>query len=102
MDLKYGYIAGIDRFFFQLLIIDVYDKEIVGYHLVLSATAKDASRALTSALRKRGFNPGVKLPVIRTDNGPQFTAKVFKKTCDTWRLEHERIPVKTPNMNAYV
>jgi len=42
------------------------------------------------------------LPVIRTDNGPQFTAKIFNKTCDNWKLEHERIPVKSPNMNAYI
>jgi len=65
-DLKYGYIAGTDQFFFQLSIIDVFDKEVVGYHLGLSATAKDACRVLTSALIKRGFRPGMKLPIIRT------------------------------------
>lgn len=37
MDLKYGYIAGIDRFFFMMSIIDVYDRCIVGYHIGLNA-----------------------------------------------------------------
>jgi putative transposase len=44
----------------------------------------------------------MKLPVIRTDNGPQFISKLFKETCNSWNIEHERIPVKTPNMNAYI
>lgn len=102
MDVKYGYITGTGQFFFQISAIDVFDRSIVGYHLGLSATAKDACRVLINALRKRNLMPGMKLPVIRTDNGPQFIAKLFKKTCDSWNIEHERIPVKTPNMNAYI
>lgn len=102
MDLKYGYIFGTNKFFFQLSIIDVYDRQIVGYHLGLSATAKDACQVLTNSLKTRGLKPGMQLPVIRTDNGPQFTAKLFKKTCDELYIEHERIPVKSPNMNAYI
>lgn len=66
MDLKYGYIEGMGRFFFQLSLIDVYDR------------------------------------LVRTDNGPQFTAKIFEETCWKWKLTHERIPVKSPNMNAYI
>ncbi|MCF8011715.1 MAG: IS3 family transposase [Clostridiales bacterium] len=102
MDLKYGYIDGTGQFFFQLSIIDVFDRTVVGYHLGLSAKAKDACRILEEALRTRGFKPGMKLPVIRTDNGPQFTAKRFEKTCSKWQIKHERIPVKTPNLNAYI
>jgi putative transposase len=46
MDIKYGYIAGTDEFFFQLSVIDVFDRSIVDYHLGLSCTAKDACRVL--------------------------------------------------------
>jgi len=102
MDLKYGYINGTGQFFFQISIIDVFDRAIVGYHLGLSATAKDACRVLENALRKRGLKPGMTLPLIRTDNGPQFIAKIFEETCSKWQIEHERIPVKTPNMNAFI
>lgn len=84
MDIKYGYIAGTGQFFFQLSAIDVFDRSIVGYHVGLSATAKDACRVLINALKKRNLTPGVKMPVIRTDNGPQFIAKLFKETCDKW------------------
>lgn len=44
----------------------------------------------------------MELPIIRTDNGPQFTAKIFAKMCKTLKLTHQRIPVKTPNMNAHI
>jgi putative transposase len=50
MDIKYGYIAGTDEFFFQLSVIDVFDRSIIDYHLGLSCTAQDACRVLKSAL----------------------------------------------------
>lgn len=54
MDLKYAYIPGIDRFFFIMSIIDVYDRCIVGYHIGLRALAVDALRVLRQALIARG------------------------------------------------
>jgi len=102
MDLKYGYILGTKQFFFQLSVIDVFDRSIIDYHLGLSATATDAGRVLESPLEKRGLKPGGNLPVIRTDDGPQFIAKDFRKVCSKWKIEHERIPVKSPNLNAYI
>jgi putative transposase len=53
MDVKYGYIAGMDRFFFQLSVIDVFDREVIAYHLGLRCTAKDAVRVLRTAASKR-------------------------------------------------
>ena len=102
MDLKYGYIEGMGWFFFQLSLIDVFDRSVIDYHLGLSATAKDARAVLINSLNKRNLKPGMELPIIRTDNGPQFTAKIFEETCWKWKLTHERIPVKSPNMNAYI
>lgn len=103
MDVKYGYIAGVDRFFFQLSIIDVFDREIIAYHLGLSCTAKDAVRVTKRAMAERQLtaSDNCKL-VLRTDNGPQFIAHAFAGTCEELGITHERIPVKTPNMNAYI
>jgi putative transposase len=42
------------------------------------------------------------LPMIRTDNGPQFVSHVFEETCLKLQVEHERIPPKTPNKNAHI
>src|SRR5699024_7286707 len=42
------------------------------------------------------------IPVIRTDNGPQFISHHFEAFCDDYNIEHERIPPRTPNMNAHI
>lgn len=51
---------------------------------------------------KRGlYNKETNL-VIRSDNGPQFISNKFQDTCKELKLEHERIPFKTPNKNAHI
>lgn len=101
MDVKYGYITGTDQFFFQLSLIDVFDRSIIDYHLGLSCKSKDAARVLKNSLSKRNLAKGMILPKIRTDNGPQFTSNLFEETVKELGVVHERIPVKTPNMNAH-
>ncbi|MFC8638725.1 IS3 family transposase [Heyndrickxia sporothermodurans] len=102
IDIKYGYIEGEDRFFFVLSIIDVYDRSIVEYYMGLSCTAKDLKQTLLRALFKRRQINEREKPVIRTDNGPQFISHTFEEFCKKYTLEHERIPPKTPNMNAHI
>lgn len=100
MDIKYGYVDGIDRFFFVLNIIDVFDRTIVGYYRGSRCEAKDACQTLGEALRQRVTTS--ELPIIRTDNGPQFVSTLFGDMCESLGIVHERIPPKTPNMNAYI
>ncbi|GAW93539.1 integrase core domain-containing protein [Calderihabitans maritimus] len=81
---------------------NVFDRMIIDYHIGLSCTAADASRVVKNALRKRGLYKGAKMPKLRTDNGPQFIAEKFQETCEKLEIIHERIPVKTPNLNAHI
>jgi putative transposase len=101
MDIKYGYVVGRERFFFVLSIIDVFDRVIVDYYHGSVCEAKHACQTLKQALESR-LQAGDDLPVIRTDNGPQFVSALFGDLCERMNLEHERIPPKTPNMNAYI
>lgn len=101
MDIKYGYVAGRDRFFFLLSIIDVFDRAIVSYYRGSECKATHAIQVLGKALESR-IQPGESLPTIRTDNGPQFVSALFGDMCESWGILHERIPPKTPNMNAYI
>lgn len=102
-DIKYGYVAGVDRFFYIQSIIDVYDREIIDYHIGLSCEGEDAAATLVRALMKRRlFEEDVKKPIIRSDNGPQFISHKFEDTCQEVAVEHERIPCKTPNKNAHI
>jgi putative transposase len=52
IDLKYGYIHGTRRFFFQISVIDAFDKEIIDSHIGLTAKAQDAIRVVKNAVRK--------------------------------------------------
>ncbi len=100
IDLKYGYVQGAQQFFYQISIIDIFDRTIVESHIGLKAQAKDAARIVKIAAQKRNIQPGQL--VIRSDNGPQFRAKAFVNTLDKLGITHERIPINSPNLNAYI
>ena len=102
IDIKYGYIAGEKRFFYLMAIIDVYDRVIVDYHIGLSCEGIHAAHILERALWKRKLTNSQTRPVIRTDNGPQFISHAFEEACKKLSIEHERIPPKTPNLNAHI
>lgn len=100
-DIKYGYVAGRDRFFFVFSIIDVFDRVIVAHYRGAGCEAVHICQALGRAIEGR-LQSGDAMPVIRTDNGPQFVSALFGDACESWEMHHERIPPKTPNMNAYI
>ena len=107
MDIKYGYVAGLQRHFFLASIIDVFDRCIVAYYRGKACDRKNVIQVLHQAMLRRGiYGQEDKLEnklVIRTDNGSQFVSKDFRAFCEqTKRVEHEQIPVKTPNKNAYI
>ncbi|QJD81951.1 IS3 family transposase [Cohnella herbarum] len=101
LDIKYGYVAGYDQFFYIADMIDVYDRSIVGIHIGTNCEAKHVCEAVKKALQSR-LKPEESKPIIRTDNGPQFISKAFGELCEAEGIMHERIPPKTPNMNAYI
>lgn len=101
LDIKYGYVDGYGQFFYMANIIDVFDRKLVGQHVGVSCEARHVCQTVKEALRSR-LSPGQEKPIIRTDNGPQFVSKAFGELCEEEKIIHERIPPKTPNMNAYV
>jgi putative transposase len=101
-DLKYGYVAGEDRYFYVMSVIDVFDRSIIDYHIGLTCEGSDAARLLKNSLFKRQLYTRETKPVIRSDNGPQYISNLFEETCLDLGVEHERIPFKTPNKNAHI
>ena len=102
MDIKYGYVVGKRRHFLVANIIDVFDRTLVGHYRGKRCDAQDIIELTQKALLKRNALNQEQPLVIRTDNGPQFISKAFSAFIAQVNIEHERIPNKTPNMNAYV
>lgn len=103
MDIKYGYIAGLQRYFYTASIIDVYDRQVVGQYRGKEAKTKELLEALQGAMTRRGIYTQSDPLVIRTDNGPQFKSKKFGQFCEENEvLIHERTPNRTPNKNAFI
>lgn len=99
-DIKYGLIRGENRFFFLMVFIDVFNREIKDYHIGLKCKASDIVFTLDNAIKKHKIDPeGL---TVRSDNGPQMTSKEFKNYISGQGLEHEFIPPSSPNLNAYV
>lgn len=102
LDIKYGYVAGCDQFFYIADMIDVFDRNLVGYYVGSTCEAKHVCTMVEGALVRR-LTPGQANPIIRTDNGPQFVSRAFGQMCEGGeRILHERIPPKTPNLNAHI
>ena len=95
-DIKQGVIHGENRAFYFLAFIDVFLREIVGYHIGLSCRAIHLKMALSEALRRQGIG------VIRSDNGTQMTSHQFRKYVEELGIHHEFTPFSCPEKNAYV
>ena len=100
-DIKQGLIHGENRAFYFLAFIDVFLREIVGYHIGLSCRAIHLKMALKEALRRRGIGRDNRL-VIRSDNGTQMTSHQFRKHVEELGIHHEFTPFSCPEKNAYV
>lgn len=102
MDIKYGYVTGLRRHFYLASIIDVCDRSIVGHYRGKSCDTNDIKDMVRTAMLKRQAFAEEQQLVIRTDNGPQFISKTFYTFSGEMGFEHERIPNRTPNKNAYI
>jgi len=102
MDIKYGYVTGVRCHFYLASIIDVCDRKIVGYFKGKACETKDIIQMVRKALLKRNVFAGDTQLVIRTDNGPQFCSNAFHALAEEMGFEHERIPNRTPNKNAFI
>lgn len=101
-DIKYGYVAGEQRFFFVLAFVDVFSRKCVGSYVGKRCQSGDLIFTLKKAIENSNADPD--LLTIRSDNGPQMSSRAFHHSLQKLesKLCHEFIPVRSPNKNAHV
>jgi putative transposase len=94
---------------YLFLVVDVFSRKIVGWHLGTRARAKDAIKALEMAIRKElwplASSCGRHL-TLRSDNGCQYLSRTFfeyiKRINNLVTIHHELTGYNQPEGNAYV
>jgi putative transposase len=81
----------------SLVVADDYTRECVQLAADFGMGASYVTRLLDDAARFRGYPHAV-----RTDNGPEFTAKAFMAWCQKHKIQHILIQPGRPMQNGYV
>lgn len=103
-DLANVWCGSKDRWARIALVIDCYNRELIGWRLSRRGNAKTAEAALEEALINRfgylGTVPG-KLQ-LRSDNGLVFTSQRYTKTVKDYNIEQEFITPYSPQQNGMI
>ena len=98
LDLKYVWVHGENRFYYQLAIIDVFSRKIIYWIFQRSVKHTDVIRVM----RLLDLRYGLKGVIIRNDNGSQFIANKVRQALIEMQARQEFTHVATPEENAYI
>jgi len=98
LDIKYVWVEGERRWYYQLAIMDVFSRKIIGWLFQRSIRQTDVVRLM----RRLDLQFGLKGVIIRNDNGSQFIAHQVRQTLQALEARQEFTHVATPEENAYI
>lgn len=99
IDIKYIYVHGSRRNALLASIIDVYSRTILGFRFAYSIRKYDVVTMMEGILKE---HPAVKKATLRSDNGSQFEAALFREYLSNNDISHEFTHYATPQENAYI
>ena len=106
IDIKYVYLQQERRNAYLLTLIDVATRYAPVWKLQYTMRAKDIAMALhelkNHPLVKAAFQGADIIIMIRTDNGPQFIAKLTLQAIKDLFFEKENIRKATPQQNGHI
>lgn len=98
LDIKYVWVEGDRRWYYQLAIMDVFSRRILGWIFQPSVRAKD----VVACMRQLDLRFGLQGVIIRNDNGSQFIAHQVREVLQSLEAKQEFTHVATPEENAYI
>lgn len=98
LDIKYIWVEGENRWYYQLAVMDVYSRRILCWIFQRSIRQND----VVALMRWLNLRFGLKGVIIRNDNGSQFIAAKVRETLKEMEARQEFTHVATPEENAYI
>jgi putative transposase len=98
-DIKYIYIHGQHRNALLITVLDVFSRGVLGYRLEWSITKHQVIDLMKEVLLHNQMPEKVSL---RTDNGSQFEASLFREYLKEMTIDHEFTHLATPQENCYI
>jgi len=99
IDIKYIYVYGNHRNALLASIIDVYSRSILTHQFAYSIRKHDVIKMIDKILTE---HPGIKEATLRSDNGGQFEAILFRDHLISKGIKQEFTHFATPQENAYI
>ena len=91
--------CGVDGWCYCFNVLDVFTRKWLAYIFDTTTTAHTAIQSVLKAASSAGEIPNLRL---RTDNGPQYGGREFKKAMQVLGIRHEFIWKHTPEQNGHV
>lgn len=98
LDIKYIWVQGEGRWYYQLAIMDVFSRRILCWIFQRSVRQTD----VIALMRGLDLRFGLKGVIIRNDNGSQFIARQVREVLQSLEAQQEFTHVATPEENAYI
>lgn len=98
LDIKYVWVQGEHRWYYQLAIMDIFSRRILCWIFQRSIRQQD----VIALMRWLDLRFGLKGVIIRNDNGSQFIAHKVREVLQSLEAEQEFTHVATPEENAYI
>lgn len=81
------YLFVLEKFYYMVLIMDVYSRRIIGYSIADNMRAENNFEALKKALTLRGINDYQKHLIHHSDKGSQYISDIYTDTLDDYGIE---------------
>ena len=98
LDIKYVWVQGENRWYYQLAIMDVFSRMIIAWIFQRSVKQTD----VIGMMRQLDLKYSLKGVIIRNDNGSQFIAHKVRQALQELEANQEFTHVATPEENAYI
>lgn len=98
LDIKYVWVEGENRWYYQLAIMDVYSRRVLLWIFQRSIRQND----VVILMRELDLRFSLKGVIIRNDNGSQFIAHKVRQSLEAMEAKQEFTHVATPEENAYI